>query len=76
MGKSLDTVRIVINGAGAAGIAVGRLLRKAGAQNLLLCNRQGILSFQGTLTPAQQEFAVTQTAPLPMPYRMPMSLLA
>ncbi|QLL29681.1 NAD-dependent malic enzyme [Thermosynechococcus sichuanensis E542] len=64
VGKSLETVRIVINGAGAAGIAVARLLRKAGAKDLILCNRRGILSMQGELTPAQQEFAVTQTGTL------------
>ncbi|WP_298615686.1 NAD-dependent malic enzyme [uncultured Thermosynechococcus sp.] len=64
VGKSLETVRIVINGAGAAGIAVARLLRKAGAKDLILCNRRGILSVQADLTPAQQEFAVPQTGTL------------
>ncbi|HIK23643.1 MAG: NAD-dependent malic enzyme [Cyanobacteria bacterium J003] len=64
VGKSLETVRIVINGAGAAGIAVARLLRKAGAKDLVLCNRRGILSVQADLTPAQQEFAVAQTGTL------------
>ncbi|WP_460194278.1 malic enzyme-like NAD(P)-binding protein [Thermosynechococcus sp. FA-CM-4201] len=64
VGKSLETVRIVINGAGAAGIAVARLLRKAGAKDFILCNRRGILSVQADLTPAQQEFAVTQTGTL------------
>ncbi|BAY51304.1 malic enzyme [Thermostichus vulcanus NIES-2134] len=64
VGKSLETVRIVINGAGAAGIAVARLLRKAGAKDLILCNRRGILSLQTDLTPAQKEFAVTQTGTL------------
>lgn len=62
--KSLDTVRIVINGAGAAGIAVARLLRKAGAHYLTLCNRQGILSKDKAQTPAQQEFAVAETGTL------------
>ncbi|MFN4067719.1 MAG: NAD-dependent malic enzyme [Thermosynechococcus sp.] len=64
VGKSLETVRIVINGAGAAGIAVARLLRKAGAKDLILCNRRGILSVQAELTPAQREFAVPQTGTL------------
>lgn len=32
--KSMEQVRIVINGAGAAGVAVARLLRKAGASTL------------------------------------------
>ncbi|MFN4280321.1 NAD-dependent malic enzyme [Thermosynechococcus sp.] len=64
VGKSLEKARIVINGAGAAGIAVARLLRNAGAKDLILCNRRGILSVQGELTPAQQEFAVPQMGTL------------
>jgi malate dehydrogenase (oxaloacetate-decarboxylating) len=59
VGKSLETVKIVINGAGAAGVAIGRLLRKAGATTIWLCDRQGIVSPDRTdLTPEKQEFAV------------------
>lgn len=43
VGKALDQVKIVINGAGAAGLAIARLLYRAGARHLCLCNRQGIL---------------------------------
>jgi malate dehydrogenase (oxaloacetate-decarboxylating) len=58
--KSLPSVRIVINGAGAAGIAIARLLQKAGAEKIYLCDRQGIVSHDRTdLTPEKQEFAVT-----------------
>jgi malate dehydrogenase (oxaloacetate-decarboxylating) len=60
--KSLETVRIVINGAGAAGVAIARLLRKAGAENIYLCDRQGIVSNnRADLTPEKQEFAVAAT---------------
>ncbi|NLC53445.1 MAG: NADP-dependent malic enzyme [Firmicutes bacterium] len=43
VGKELSRVKIVINGAGAAGQAITRLLYRAGARQLLLCDRQGIL---------------------------------
>lgn len=41
--KKLDSVRFVINGAGAAGIAIAKLLMTAGAKDIILCNRKGIL---------------------------------
>lgn len=39
--KKLDTVKIVISGAGAAGNAVAKLLHFAGAKNLFLCDKDG-----------------------------------
>ncbi len=57
--KSLTDIRIVINGAGAAGIAIARLLRKAGAEKIWLCDSKGIISTSRTdLTEEKQEFAV------------------
>ncbi|MEW5858562.1 MAG: malic enzyme-like NAD(P)-binding protein, partial [Cyanobacteriota bacterium] len=57
--KSLTDVRIVINGAGAAGVAIARLLKKAGAQSIWMCDSKGILSTQRPdLTPEKREFAV------------------
>ena len=41
--KQLDTARIVIAGAGAAGIGTARLLLAAGARNLIVCDRVGAL---------------------------------
>ena len=63
--KSMAQVRIVINGAGAAGVAIARLLRKAGAENILMCDSKGILSTQRTdLNEEKREFAVSQMGSL------------
>ena len=41
--KDLSTARIVMNGAGAAGSAIGRLLVSAGAKNLIMVDMAGAL---------------------------------
>lgn len=43
VGKRLDQVKIVVNGAGAAGQAITRLLYTAGARRVRICDLQGIL---------------------------------
>jgi malate dehydrogenase (oxaloacetate-decarboxylating) len=43
VGKDLRQVRIIINGAGAAGIGVAKGLIVAGARNIVLCDRYGAL---------------------------------
>jgi len=56
--KSIAEVKIVINGAGAAGVAIARLLKKAGAENIWMCDSKGILSTQRPdMTPEKLEFA-------------------
>jgi malate dehydrogenase (oxaloacetate-decarboxylating) len=63
--KSLEEVRIVINGAGAAGVAIARLLRKAGVTKILMCDSRGILSTsRKDLNPQKLEFAVAQSGSL------------
>ncbi|MEF7658930.1 MULTISPECIES: NAD(P)-dependent malic enzyme [Bacillus cereus group] len=41
--KQMNQVKIVINGAGSAGIAIGKLLLKAGAQHITLVSLEGIV---------------------------------
>ncbi len=63
--KSLSQVRVVINGAGAAGVAIARLLRKAGVEQIWLCDSQGIVSTQRpNLAGAKREFAQDQAGTL------------
>lgn len=42
-GKKLGKLRIVINGAGAAGIAIGKLLISMGFGNVIMCDIHGII---------------------------------
>lgn len=42
--KKMEDIRVVISGAGAAGISIARLLRRQGVQHLLVCDSKGILS--------------------------------
>ena len=43
VGKKKEEVRIVMNGAGAASIAITRLLLSAGFKNIIMCDRTGII---------------------------------
>ena len=46
VGKHLEDVRIVVNGAGAAAISITKLLLSAGAKDITLCDRKGAI-YQG-----------------------------
>jgi len=60
--KSFAEIRIVINGAGAAGVAIALLLQKAGAKTILMCDSKGILSRdRPDLNPQKQGLAVDES---------------
>ncbi|MBQ6363795.1 MAG: NADP-dependent malic enzyme [Lachnospiraceae bacterium] len=44
VGKKVEDCRIVVNGSGAAGIAISKLLLLYGFKHLILCDSKGILS--------------------------------
>ncbi|HET7355414.1 MAG TPA: NADP-dependent malic enzyme [Nocardioidaceae bacterium] len=57
-GRALGTSRIVVSGAGAAGIAVTRMLLAAGARDVAVVDRRGVLSSgRGDLTPVKLSLA-------------------
>lgn len=56
--KNIPDVKVVINGAGSAGIAIGRHLINLGLKHLVMVDRFGILSRDDTnLNPAHMEMA-------------------
>ena len=44
LGRPLADLRVVVSGAGAAGVAVTRLLQRAGVRDVVVCDSRGILS--------------------------------
>jgi malate dehydrogenase (oxaloacetate-decarboxylating) len=60
--KPIEAVRIVMNGAGAAGVAVARLLRKAGATKFVMCDSRGIIcKDRSDLNAEKMEFACPES---------------
>ncbi len=56
--KEMGNVRVVINGAGSAGIAIGRHLMNMGVKDLTFCDRHGIICRGDERNnPAQEEIA-------------------
>ena len=57
--KKLEDVKIVFNGAGAAAIAIVKLLLSAGAKNVTLCDRKGAIYAGRTedMNPVKEEMA-------------------
>lgn len=59
-GKKLEEIRIVISGAGAAAVAIARLLLSAGASDIAMCDRTGAI-YRGRgegMNPVKEEMAV------------------
>ncbi|WP_310306718.1 NAD(P)-dependent malic enzyme [Nocardioides marmoribigeumensis] len=57
-GRLHETTRVVISGAGAAGVAVARILLAAGIKDLAVTDRRGILhSGRADLTPVKADLA-------------------
>lgn len=57
--KKIDEIKLVVNGAGSAGIAITKLLIKAGLTNVIMCDKFGaICEGMSELNPAQAEMAL------------------
>ncbi|HEX2938331.1 MAG TPA: NADP-dependent malic enzyme [Ruminiclostridium sp.] len=56
-GKKAEEIRVVINGAGAAGIAIGRLMLKLGVGDLVMCDKNGAVTKENALNEAQEQMA-------------------
>lgn len=59
VGKRLEEIRVVTNGAGAAGIAIIKLLLSMGVRDVIMCDRRGMI-YEGRpegMNPAKEEIA-------------------
>ncbi len=58
VGKKLEDIEVVVSGAGAAGIAITKLLMQTGLKNVILCDRTGaIYEGRDNLNPIKEEMA-------------------
>ena len=59
-GKQKETCRVVVNGAGSAGIAIAKLLLNYGFRNLILCDKCGIINSRSeSINEAQRAMLAT-----------------
>jgi len=62
-GKAMDELKVVINGAGAAGIRIAEMLKTAGVRNLLIVDSKGVChSGRDDLNEHKRRLAVDTTA--------------
>lgn len=57
LGKCPENCRVVINGCGSAGIAIGKLLLKYGFRHMIFCDKTGIIHKGNFSNAAQKEIA-------------------
>ena len=55
--KDIGEIKVVINGAGSAGTAIGNHIMKLGVKNLVMVDRFGVICEGMDLSPAHQELA-------------------
>ncbi|HIU21685.1 MAG TPA: NAD-dependent malic enzyme [Candidatus Limadaptatus stercorigallinarum] len=63
VGKELSSARLVINGAGSAGIAITEFLLSMGARDVVVCDRAGVISEDGTKFNSAQVALAAKTNP-------------
>ncbi len=59
LGKDLDNIKVVVNGAGASAIAVLKFIMSAGVKNAILCDSKGII-YEGrkeNMNPVKEKMA-------------------
>jgi len=62
-GLTKESVKVVINGVGSAGVATARLLFYYGIKNIVFCDSQGIIKQdRNDLTPEKKELTLTSSA--------------
>ena len=62
-GKKVDEIKIVVNGAGAAGISCAKMYKRLGVKNIVLCDSKGVLTTARTdLNEYKAPFAIDTDA--------------
>ena len=63
VGKKIEDVKIVVNGLGAAGTAISKMLIAAGAKNMVLVDKRGIIDENDTLLGEERQNLAKITNP-------------
>ncbi|MBE6795953.1 MAG: NADP-dependent malic enzyme [Ruminococcaceae bacterium] len=63
VGKKIEDVKIVVNGLGAAGTAISKMLIAAGAKNMVLVDRRGIVDENDSLLGEERQALAKITNP-------------
>lgn len=64
VGKKIEDIKIVVNGAGAAGTAVGRLFIRSGAKNVIFVDRTGAITKENPGVTAEHARLAAESNPL------------
>ena len=58
-GKKVDEIKVVVNGAGAAGISCAKMYKALGVKNIIMCDSKGVISTsRDDLNKYKLEFAI------------------
>ena len=62
-GKKVDEIKVIVNGAGAAGISCAKMYKALGVKNIIMCDSKGVISTsRDDLNEYKAEFAVETEA--------------
>jgi len=62
-GKKVDKIKVIVNGAGAAGISCAKMYKALGVKNIIMCDSKGVISTsRDDLNEYKAEFAVDTEA--------------
>jgi len=62
-GKKVDEIKVIVNGAGAAGISCAKMYKALGVKNLIMCDSKGVIATsREDLNQYKAEFAVDTDA--------------
>jgi malate dehydrogenase (oxaloacetate-decarboxylating)(NADP+) len=62
-GKKIEDIKVVVNGAGAAGLSCAKMYRELGVKHLYLCDRKGVITTsRDDLNPYKAKFAMDTDA--------------
>jgi malate dehydrogenase (oxaloacetate-decarboxylating) len=61
VGKNITGIKIVISGAGAAGVAITKILKDAGAGSIIVCDRKGAIARDNFSGPPSKQWLAENT---------------